>query len=120
MNIHQVEMENHISYLIGNLADCGINGLASVIPVLLLFQIFQSPFHYNERGREKFSNENSPHKMTFENQTISDISLHLKYRECRAEERDFLKIGFPNISINSNLSILQKMLTPCLQMQQKT
>ena len=34
-------------------------------------------------------------------------------------ERDFLKIGFPNISINSNLSILQKMLTPCLQMQQK-
>ena len=58
-------------------------------------------------------------KWLFKIKLISDISLHLKYRECRAEERDFLKIGFPNISINSNLSILQKMLTLCLQMQQK-
>ena len=35
MNIHQMEMENHISYLIGNLADSGINGLASVIPDII-------------------------------------------------------------------------------------
>ena len=64
--------------------------------------LFQSPFHYNECGREKFANEKS-HEMTFQNRNIPlDISFQLKSRmQCGVGT--FLEIGFPNISINSNL-----------------
>ena len=65
--------------------------------------LFQSPFHYNECGREKFAKFS--HEMTFQNQNISFVRYFFAIEvenavRCRGT---FLEIGFPNISINSNL-----------------
>ena len=63
--------------------------------------LFQSPFHYNECEREKFSNE-SPKKWLFKLEIFPlDISYYLKYR--MQWRGTFIWIGFPSISINSNI-----------------